>query len=83
MNCEKCQDVGFTEENNGLLMIACDCEKAREVAEGLGIPWSEEAKNDSNSGTGQANNTLGSKDTGKHKQPAKSKARAKSGKNSK
>lgn len=29
--CEKCQDRGFTEENHGLIMVFCDCEKGREL----------------------------------------------------
>jgi len=40
--CEKCQDKGFTEENHGLLMILCDCEKGKEYRARheaiLGIP---------------------------------------------
>ncbi|MBA7653141.1 hypothetical protein ES703_60984 [subsurface metagenome] len=42
MNCEKCQDRGFTEKEHGLIMVLCDCDKAREVAEREGIPWGEE-----------------------------------------
>jgi len=52
--CDKCQDRGFTEENHGLTVILCDCDKAREVAEKEGIPWGVVDDN-SDSGTGQAN----------------------------
>ena len=40
--CEKCQDRGFIEENHGLIVILCDCEKGKEYraqqAAILGIP---------------------------------------------
>jgi len=38
MNCEKCQDRGFTEENHGLTMILCDCEAGKRKREELGLP---------------------------------------------
>lgn len=42
VNCEKCQDRGFTEQEHGLVRVLCDCDKAREVAEIAGIPIIEE-----------------------------------------
>lgn len=27
--CEKCGDKGFTEEEHGLVMVACDCEQGK------------------------------------------------------
>ena len=74
MNCEKCQDRGFIEEEHGLNVILCDCEKGKEVAEKQGIPWRED---DSSSGTGQLDTSAGSTDTGKSKQPSKRKAKKK------
>lgn len=47
MNCEKCQDRGFTEENHGLINRLCNCDKAREVAELYGIPWREDKDDES------------------------------------
>ena len=42
MKCEKCQDRGFIEENHGLIVILCDCEKGKEYRARqeaiLGIP---------------------------------------------
>ncbi len=42
MNCGKCQDRGFIEENHGLIVILCDCEKGKEYRARqeaiLGIP---------------------------------------------
>ena len=52
--CEKCQDRGFTEENHGLVIVLCDCDKAREVAEKNGIPW----RKDDSSGTERDNPAL-------------------------
>ena len=31
MECEKCKDRGFTEENHGLIRIFCDCEKGKQI----------------------------------------------------
>ncbi len=31
MNCEKCGDRGFTEQEHGLVMVLCDCEKGKEL----------------------------------------------------
>ncbi len=70
--CEKCGDRGFTEEDHGLIVILCDCDKAREVAEQVGVPWREDV-----SGTERDNQSLGSTDTGKSKQPRKPKAKKK------
>jgi len=44
MNCEKCQDKGFTEENHGLVMVLCDCEagkrkRAPKLMRGFGLEW--------------------------------------------
>lgn len=43
--CEKCQDRGFIEENHGLIVILCDCEKGKEYRAQreaiLGIPKAE------------------------------------------
>lgn len=40
--CEKCQDRGFIEENHGLIVMLCDCEKGEEYRAQreaiLGIP---------------------------------------------
>ena len=73
--CEKCQDRGFTEENHGLTMILCDCDKAREVAERYGIPRRED-----DSGTGHDDTAAGGADTSKPKQPSKRKARRRAAK---
>jgi len=35
--CPKCGGRGFTEEEHGLVAILCDCDKAREVTEILGM----------------------------------------------
>ena len=43
MECEKCQDRGFIEKEHGLIVVLCDCDKAREVAERNGIPLRENA----------------------------------------
>ena len=111
--CEKCQDRGFTEQEHGLIMVLCDCEKGKalreeitgevEQAEEGGIltkeilqrasdeadktllqapgtlPFSPqqieglEIASDSNSGTGQPDKSVGSKDTGQPKRTRKSK----------
>ena len=91
MNCDKCQDRGFTEENHGLIIKLCNCGQARGVAEKYGIPWivmdtkinldkpiDEEVVRinvNSDSGTGQDNSNLGSADTSQLKQPKKHKAK--------
>ncbi len=94
MECEKCQDWGFTEEEHGLIMVFCDCAKGEELrAEVTGQPLPPkpicavieagehvvplEALDDSNSGTGPDNSNIGSPDTGKSKQPKKSRAKKK------
>ena len=83
--CEKCQDRGFIEENHGLIVIACDCEAGKEyrarMEAVLGIP--KEEVNDSNSGTESDNQSLGSPDTGKPKQPSKSKKKKRARKRTK
>ena len=33
MECEKCQDRGFTEQEHGLIMVLCDCEKGKMLRE--------------------------------------------------
>ncbi|MCK5019555.1 MAG: hypothetical protein KAS32_21020 [Candidatus Peribacteraceae bacterium] len=38
MKCETCQDRGFTEQEHGLIMVLCDCDKAREIAKREDIP---------------------------------------------
>ena len=38
INCEKCQDKGFTEKNAGLFMVLCDCEAGKKKREELGLP---------------------------------------------
>ena len=84
MNCEKCQDRGFTEENHGLRAIFCDCEAGKEYRAKmeaiLGIP--KEVVDDSNSGTGSDNSDTGSDNPSKPKQPSKRKARRKTAKKS-
>ena len=79
MNCEKCQDRGFIEENHGLIVIACDCEagkryKAR-MQELLRIP--KEEIDVSNSGTEPDNQSIGSGDTSEPEQPKKQRAKKK------
>lgn len=88
MQCEKCRDKGFTEQEHGLIMVFCDCEKGealREEIMGEGAPpevklpnWKElqedrETLDDSNSGAGQPDKSIGSKDTSKPKRTRKSK----------
>ena len=77
MNCEKCQDKGFTEENYGLIRTLCDCDKAREVAAVEGIPWGEPegVVDDSISGIESDNKPIGSGDPGQPKQPKKQKVK--------
>jgi len=42
MECEKCKDKGFTEQEHGLVMVFCDCEKGKELqAEITGQPTGE------------------------------------------
>jgi len=93
MICEKCQDRGFIEENHGLIVILCDCEKGREYRAQreaiLGIPeatnWEMKFEDEdaSNSRTEPDNTDIGSTDTGEPEQPKKPKkkkrARKKSG----
>ena len=78
MECEKCQDWGFTEQEHGLIRVFCDCLKGREVrAEITGVA------DDSTNRTGQPDSDIGSTNPGQSKrtrQPkAKRKARAKTG----
>ncbi len=68
--CEKCQDRGFTEQEHGLVMVLCDCDKAMEIAK----TWRED---DSSSGTGSDNISIGSADTSKPKRTYKHKAKKK------
>lgn len=35
MECEKCGDRGFTEQEHGLIMVLCDCEKGKAMMEEL------------------------------------------------
>ena len=80
MNCEKCQDRGFTEENHGLLMVLCDCEVAKKMRVELELP---EVTDDSNSGIGQPDTTFGSGDTSEPEQPQKPKVKRKARKRAK
>lgn len=87
IKCEKCQDRGFTEQEHGLIMVLCDCDKGREVAEREGIPIDSfegmvnvhEGEVDGNSSfrTEQDNQPAGSTDTSKSKRTRKSKAKKK------
>jgi len=38
MECEKCQDRGFTEQEHGLIMVLCDCEAGKKKKAELGMP---------------------------------------------
>lgn len=80
MKCEKCQDKGFTEEEHGLVIILCDCEAGRRVAEAQGIPW---RKDDSNRGAGEDSQNIGSGDTSEPQQPSKPKKKKKARKRAK
>ncbi|GAH38602.1 unnamed protein product [marine sediment metagenome] len=77
MECEKCQDRGFTEQEHGLIMVLCDCEKGKAMMEELTgeatFPADNGVVNDSNSGTGQTNNITRSKDTSQSKRTRKPK----------
>jgi len=79
MKCEKCKDIGFTEEGWGLIRTLCDCDKAREVAAVEGIPWiePEEVVDDSINRAESDNTNIGSADTGQPKQPRERKPRGK------
>ena len=67
MNCAKCQDRGFTEQNHGLLMIICDCEKGQAVKAAL----TGETPNDNDSGAEPDTRPIGSNDTSEPEQPKK------------
>ena len=73
--CGKCQDRGFTEENHGLIMVLCDCEKGRKLRAELGIP---ERESDDNR-TEPDNSNLGSGDTSQPKRTRKPKTKKKVG----
>ena len=78
MNCEKCQDRGFTEENHGLIMRFCDCEKGRWLRSQItGQPLQSGEIDDSINRTGQPDSTIGSEDTSRPKRTSKPKARKK------
>ena len=70
MNCEKCLDKGFIEENHGLIVILCDCERGKEYRTQreaiLGIPGEID-----DSGTEPNNTDSGESDTSEPKQPKK------------
>ncbi len=80
--CEKCQDRGFIEENHGLIVILCDCEKGKEYraqrAAILGIP---EVVDDSR--TEQSDTDIGSPDTSESKQSRKPKKKKRARKRAK
>ena len=79
MECEKCQDRGFTEENHGLIMVLCDCETGQKMRAELGFP---EVIDDSNSGVGQPDTNTGSDNTSEPKQPSKQAKKRRSAKKS-
>ena len=68
MKCEKCEDKGFTEQEHGLIMILCDCEKGgTKRAELMG------EVDDGNSRTEQLDTAFGSTDTSQSKRTRKPK----------
>ena len=78
MNCEKCQDRGFTEEDNGLLMVLCDCEAGEKKREELGMPPLVKEVSDDNTTDGAAepdDKPTGSGYTSKPRKPSKQKAK--------
>ena len=76
MECEKCGDKGFTEEQHGLVMVLCDCEKAREVAEAQGMGGILD-DNTSDNRTGPIDSPIGGTNPRKSKQSRKQKTRKK------
>jgi len=74
MKCPKCNDRGFTEENYGITVILCDCDKAKEVAEANGIPWREY---DSSSTINRDNQLVGSGVASEPQKSSKQKANRK------
>lgn len=82
MECEKCQDKGFTEEEHGLLMVFCDCEKGQAKREEITgerddnrtEPLDSETQ-PIDSGTKSVDSTTGSPDTGKPKRTRKPKTK--------
>ena len=68
MICEKCEGRGFTEQEHGLVMVLCDCEKGKaKRAEITG------EMDDSSSGTERDNQPSGKSNTSKPKRKRKQK----------
>ena len=76
--CPKCLGKGFTEQDHGLLMIPCDCEKGQEWKREI----TGETSDDSTSGARPDNQAAGSGDTGEPAKPKKPKAKRKARKKS-
>jgi len=85
MECEKCGDVGYTEEEHGLIRRMCDCEAGRVLYQELagGFDASNGPKSIDNeteridSGTEPTNQGTGSGDTSQSRKPSKPKAKKK------
>jgi len=72
MNCEKCHDRGFIEENHGLVRVFCDCEKGRKLrAEIIGVT------DDSIGGVEPDNPNPGSENSSESPEPPKPRAKKK------
>jgi len=72
MNCEKCQDKGFTEENHGLVMVLCDCEAGKRKRAELGLP---EVMDGNSYRTESDNSNTGGNNPGEPEQPPKRKTK--------
>ena len=69
--CEKCQDKGFIEEEHGLIMIFCDCEKGKALR--AEVTGEIADATDIDSRIGQPNSADGSGDTSQPIKPRKQK----------
>ena len=83
MNCAKCQDRGFIEENHGLIVILCDCEKGKEYRARqeaiLGIPAEngDDLEHSNDSGTESDNTNLRGDNPSQSSKPSKPKKKKK------